>query len=107
MLDWFLKYWLGVGFGLICSVVTYLFNKVRTINKQNKEDNQSIKNALKSILHNILMNECQSIIDKKYCTNEDFERVLEYYTPYKSLGGNGSAKRMVEQIQSLPATPNT
>lgn len=105
MWGWILKYWLEVGFGLITTLVTYLFTKIRTVKKNTKEDNQLIKEALKSILHNILIVEGQKMLDKGYCMREDYERISEYYLPYKALGGNGSAKRMVEQIENLPSVP--
>lgn len=45
-------------------------------------------------------------IDRGYVTADEFENLYEYlYLPYEKLGGNGSARRIMEQVKKLPLHP--
>lgn len=42
-------------------------------------------------------------IDRGSITQDEFENLYEYlYKPYVEMGGNGSAKRIMEEVQRLP-----
>ena len=42
-------------------------------------------------------------IDQGYITAEEYENLYEYlYKPYEKIGGNGSAKRIMEKVRQLP-----
>lgn len=42
-------------------------------------------------------------IEQGYITAEEYENLYEYlYRPYEKIGGNGSAKRIMEKVKSLP-----
>lgn len=42
-------------------------------------------------------------IERGWITQEEYENLYEYlYIPYKKLGGNGSAKRVMEEVNRLP-----
>lgn len=42
-------------------------------------------------------------IDQGYITAEEYENLYEYlYRPYEKMGGNGSAKRIMEKVKQLP-----
>ena len=42
-------------------------------------------------------------IDRGYITSDEYENLYEYlYKPYEKMGGNGSAKRIMEEINKLP-----
>ena len=42
-------------------------------------------------------------IDRGYITPDEYENLHDYlYAPYAENGGNGSAKRVMEQVKSLP-----
>lgn len=42
-------------------------------------------------------------IDQGYITYDEYENLYEYlYKPYKELGGNGSAERVMNEVQKLP-----
>lgn len=45
-------------------------------------------------------------IKQGYITQEEYENLHEYlYTPYKKLGGNGSAERIMKEVDKLPIRP--
>lgn len=42
-------------------------------------------------------------LDRGHITSDEYENLYEYlYKPYEKLGGNGSAKRIMEQVAKLP-----
>lgn len=42
-------------------------------------------------------------IERGYITPDEYENLYDYlYKPYEALGGNGSAKRIMEEVKKLP-----
>ena len=42
-------------------------------------------------------------IERGYITRDEFENLNDYlFEPYSEAGGNGSAKRVMEEVQKLP-----
>ena len=42
-------------------------------------------------------------IERGYITQEEYENLHEYlYVPYEKAGGNGSAKRVMSEVDKLP-----
>lgn len=42
-------------------------------------------------------------IERGYITSDEYENLYEYlYKPYDQLGGNGSAKRIMNEVNKLP-----
>lgn len=42
-------------------------------------------------------------IDRGYITQDEYENLNDYlYAPYEKMGGNGSAKRVMEEVRKLP-----
>ena len=46
---------------------------------------------------------CEKYIERGYITQEEYDSLYNYlYTPYKELGGNGTAERLVQEVKQLP-----
>ena len=42
-------------------------------------------------------------IERGYITSDEYENLYEYlYKPYEKMGGNGSAKRIMSEVNKLP-----
>lgn len=42
-------------------------------------------------------------IERGYITQDEYENLYEYlYKPYEKMGGNGSAKRVMDEVNKLP-----
>ena len=42
-------------------------------------------------------------IERGHITKDEYENLYEYlYKPYSALGGNGSAKKVMEEVNKLP-----
>lgn len=43
------------------------------------------------------------VIEQGYITTEEYESLkTEIYVPYQEMGGNGLAKKMMEEVEKLP-----
>lgn len=42
-------------------------------------------------------------IERGWITQDEFENLYDFlYLPYKEMGGNGSAKKIIEEVNKLP-----
>lgn len=53
--------------------------------------------------HDRIMYLGMSYIQRGWITRDEYENLVDYlYKPYELMGGNGSAKRVVEEVKKLP-----
>lgn len=46
---------------------------------------------------------CLTYIKRGSITSDEYENLIKYlYEPYKALGGNGTAERLVVEVKKLP-----
>lgn len=70
-------------------------------NQRDKHDAKT--EMLIGLAHNEIITKGQQYIERGYVTADEYENLYEYlYKPYQKLGGNGSAKRIMEKVENLP-----
>lgn len=53
--------------------------------------------------HIKIIDVCEKYIERGYITQEEYDSLYNYlYIPYKELGGNGTAERLVQEVKQLP-----
>lgn len=53
--------------------------------------------------HDRIMYLGNSYMARGYITSEEYENLVDYlYRPYELMGGNGSAKRVIDEVKKLP-----
>ena len=58
--------------------------------------------ALLGLLHERLVEQCESYLDRGYATEGEIRDLEEYiYTPYRNLGGNGTGEQMFDKTREL------
>lgn len=58
--------------------------------------------------HDRIMYLGMSYIERGYITSDEYENLYEYlYKPYEKMGGNGSAKRVMNEVNKLPIHKST
>lgn len=46
-------------------------------------------------------------ISRGYITEDEYDNLFKYlYTPYRNMGGNGTAERIMKEVDKLPVTKN-
>ena len=53
--------------------------------------------------HDRIINLCMMYIDRGWISQSEFENLHKYlYRPYEEMGGNGTAKRLMDEVKKLP-----
>lgn len=74
------------------------------IQKKNKGKDSAERRMLKGLAHDRICQLCDTYILRGYITKDEFENLHDYlFMPYEELGGNGTAKRGVEEVKKLPS----
>jgi len=69
-----------------------------------KMDKRDIQNELLiGLAHDRILYLGMSYIERGYITQDEYENLHDYlYVPYEKNGGNGSAKRVMQEVDKLP-----
>lgn len=67
-------------------------------------EKKDVKNEmLMGLGHDRIMYLGMFYIERGYITSDEYKNLYEYlYTPYEKMGGNGSAKRVMNEVNKLP-----
>lgn len=67
-------------------------------------EKKDVKNEmLMGLGHDRIMYLGMSYVERGYITSDEYENLYEYlYKPYEKMGGNGSAKRVMNEVNKLP-----
>lgn len=71
---------------------------------EKKAEQKDVKTEmLLGLAHDRIMFLGMDYIERGYITSDEYENLYEYlYKPYEKLGGNGSAKRVMNEVNKLP-----
>lgn len=98
MINFIITYWLEVTFGIILSLITVLWQNIKTYHKKM----ESIKSGVKILLKNEITNYYDEAILKNSITLFEKEMLIELYKQYKNLEGNGLIENLIEKIDTIP-----
>lgn len=97
---------------VIIAIVTALggvfsANGLWTFLSSKKSRNSDLTKMIVGLGHSRICELCKRYIIRGYITQDEYEDLIDYiYTPYKKLGGNGTAEKMVEEVEKLPMIPS-
>lgn len=61
------------------------------------------RKMLVGLAHDRIIHLGMAYVDRGYITQDEYENLNDYlYAPYEKMGGNGSAKRVMEEVRRLP-----
>ena len=71
---------------------------------QNRRDKKDVKTQmLVGLAHDRIISLGMQYVDRGSITQDEYENLYEYlYKPYEKMGGNGSAKRIMQEVNKLP-----
>ena len=70
--------------------------------KRSKAD-EAERKLLVGLAHDRIIHLGMVYIDRGYIAQDEYENLQVYlYEPYAEMGGNGSAKRVMEEVRKLP-----
>lgn len=74
--------------------------------EKRRSKNRAEDKALLGLLHNEIYTLCKRYIRKKQITAEEYDNLHYLSEPYFQMGGNGTAKRLIEEVEHLQITNN-
>ena len=67
------------------------------------DKNDSERKMLVGLAHDRITHLGMAYLTRGYITQDEYENLNDYlYQPYEKMGGNGSAKRVMEEVRRLP-----
>lgn len=93
--------WIQMAVTVVCAVLAssgfwaYL---------QKRNENKDVKTQmLIGLAHDRIIYLGLQYIERGWITQDEYENLKEYlYKPYEKMGGNGSAKRIMQEVDKLP-----
>ena len=107
-----MEVWTQVAVPLIVALLTstalwgvvskVILKRMELTAKRSKAD-EAQRKMLVGLAHDRIVHLGMVYIDHGYITQDEYENLNDYlYAPYEKMGGNGSAKRVMEEVQKLP-----
>lgn len=72
------------------------------LNEEIRKDVELCKTATRLMLLVHFQNICKEKLEEQVITLQDYQQLIDMYDSYKSLGGDGYADMLKEQLDSLP-----
>lgn len=67
------------------------------------DKNDVERKMLVGLAHDRIIHLGMVYVTRGYVTQDEYENLNDYlYQPYEKMGGNGSAKRVMEEVRKLP-----
>lgn len=68
-----------------------------------RDKNDAERKMLVGLAHDRIIHLGMVYVTRGYITQDEYENLNDYlYVPYEKMGGNGSAKRVMEEVRKLP-----
>ena len=86
---------------VVCSVIAS--SGFWTFISKRRDSNNAEAKMLLGLGHVKIIENCEKYIERGYIRQDEYDSLYNYlYLPYKELGGNGTAERMVNEVKKLP-----
>lgn len=97
--------WIELLVTIICSV--FASSGLWALIQRDRERKDAKTQMILGLGHDRIVYLCKKYIDQGYISPDEFENLNDYlYVPYIAMGGNGSAKRLMEEyVKKLPVNP--
>lgn len=93
--------WVQIAVPLVAAVLTSSGLWAVIARRADKGDAQ--RKMLVGLAHDRIVHLGMAYVDRGYVTQDEYENLNDYlYAPYEKMGGNGSAKRVMEEVRRLP-----
>ena len=93
--------WVQIAVPLVAAVLTSSGLWAVVARRADKGDAQ--RKMRVGLAHDRIVHLGMAYVDRGYITQDEYENLNDYlYAPYEKMGGNGSAKRVMEEVRRLP-----
>lgn len=93
--------WIQMVLTIVCAVIASSGFWAYISKRYEKKDIKT--RMLMGLAHDRILFLGMRYVDRGYITRDEYENLYEYlYQPYEKMGGNGSAKRVMQEVNKLP-----
>ena len=93
--------WMQTALTVVCAVIASSGFWAYIQKRSEKKDVKT--QMLVGLAHDRILFLGMSYIERGSITRDEYENLYEYlYRPYEKMGGNGSAKRVMQEVNKLP-----
>ena len=73
------------------------------IQRHDKNVNSPESRMILGLGHDVIITKGEFYIQRGWITTDEYENLHDYlYKPYKEMGGNGAAERIINEVKKLP-----
>lgn len=96
-----MEIWTQVAVPLIVALLTS--SGLWALVSKRADKNNAERKMLVGLAHDRIIHLGMAYIERGYVTQDEYENLQVYlYEPYEKMGGNGSARRVMEEVRKLP-----
>lgn len=96
-----MSHWLEMFLTVVCAVIAS--SGFWTFVQSRRERKDAKTRMLLGLGHDRIIFLSMKYIERGWITQDEYMDLIEYlYNPYTEMGGNGTAKRIIEEVQKLP-----
>lgn len=96
-----MEQWIQMAVTVVCAVIASSGFWAYVQKRSEKKDVKT--RMLVGLAHDRILCLGMQYIERGWITRDEYENLYEYlYRPYEKMGGNGSAKRVMEIVNGLP-----
>lgn len=98
--------WIQTIVTIVCAILASSGFWAYLQSKSKHDDAKS--QMLIGLAHDRIIALGMSYIERGWISQDEYENLYEYlYKPYEKLGGNGSAKKVIDEVNALPMHKST
>lgn len=96
-----MQHWIEMAVTVICSI--FASSGLWALIEKRRENKDAKTQMILGLGHDRIIHLCKWFIEQGYITADDYENLHDYlFKPYEMMGGNGSAKRLMDEVKKLP-----
>lgn len=96
-----MDYWIQITVTIACSVLAS--SGLWTYIQRRADKNDAKTELLRGIAHDRIVFLGMSYVNRGYITQGEYDDLYTYlYEPYVKAGGNGTAERVMKEVEKLP-----
>lgn len=78
------------------------------IQRHDKQTNSPESRMILGLGHDIIITKGEFYIQRGWITRDEYENLNDYlYKPYLEMGGNGTAQKIMKEVEKLPLKDNS
>ncbi|MBO7450918.1 MAG: hypothetical protein J6U54_11185 [Clostridiales bacterium] len=93
--------WLTMVVTIVCAI--FSSTGIWALIQRRAEKKDAKTQMILGLGHDRIIHLCKFYIEQGWISADDYENLHEYlYRPYEAMGGNGTAKRLMDEVTKLP-----